>query len=159
MKYTIMSVLGVASILLGYGLMKTGGRVMHVTCERTESHFLPVCQVGEYFLGIPNGPARTVGEITQLANHGKEKREFFLMQRLPNRKIAPVNLTKVRADGRSDEQEPIASLNKLADFFRVPNEQKVEVRLANEAGSVPLGILFFVFGVVAVVVSRYRASL
>lgn len=153
MKYKALAVFGVASVLLGYGLLKTGGRVMHVECERTESHFLPVCHVGEYLMGIPNGPARTVSEITQLANHGKEKREFFLMQRLPNKKVAPITLNKVSAN-RPPDQEPVASLNRLADFFREPNEPKIEVKLTNEAGSVPLGILFFVTGLVMLVISR-----
>jgi hypothetical protein len=102
MKYKVLAVLGVCSMLLGYGMAKSA-RVLHVECERTESSFLPVCHVGEYLFGIPNGRARTVGEITQLANYGKEKRQFFLMQRLNSYKMAPVNLNKVRADRPADQ--------------------------------------------------------
>jgi hypothetical protein len=153
MKYTALAIFGVSLILIGYGLLKVGGRVVHVECERTESHFLPVCHVGEYLMGIPNGPPRTVGEITQLANHGKEKREFFLMQRLPNKKVAPITLNKVSANHPAD-QEPVSSLNRLAEFFREPNEQKIEVKLTNEAGSVPIGIFLFVTGLVMLVISR-----
>ncbi len=156
MKYKALAVLGVFAILTGYFLMKSGGRVVRVSCERTESNFLPVCQVGEYFLGIPNGPARTVAEITQLANEGKEKRQFFLIQRLPNKKVAPINLNKVRAEGRTADQEPIASLNRLADFFRVPNEPTIDVKLTNDAGSVPYGILLFFVGIGITLLARWK---
>ena len=156
MKYTALAFLGVCSIVAGYIMMKTGGRVIHVACERTENAFLPVCSVGEYFLGIPNGRAQKVAEITQLANTGKEKRQFFLMQRLPDKKVAPINLNKVRADGRSPDQEPIASLNRLADFFRVPDAPKVEVKLANEAGNVPAGSALFFIGIAMVIFARLK---
>jgi hypothetical protein len=75
------------------------------------------------------------------------------MQRLNEHKVAPVNLNKVRADRPSD-REPVASLNRLAAFFQAPNDQKIEVKLANEAGSLPLGILFLAVGTVLVFVGR-----
>lgn len=156
MKYKAFMIMGVGAILAGYFLMKSGGRVVNVSCERTESSFLPVCVVGESFLGIPNGPGRTVGEITQLANEGKEKRQFFLLQRLPNKKVQPINLNKIRAEGRTADQEPIASLNRLADFFRLPNESKIEVKLSNDAGSVPYGLLLFVVGIAVTIGARWK---
>ena len=156
MKHPVLIIFGVCAILTGYWLIKTGARVVTVSCERTESAFLPVCRVGETFLGIPHGRPSTVHEITALANHGKEQRQFFLMQRLPNRKIAPVNLNKVRLDGHAEGDETVDALNRLAAFFRAPNDQRIDVRLQNEAGSVPYGILFFTLGICAVLASHWR---
>jgi len=157
MKYKALVIVGVGLILLGYGLMESGGRVKRVFCERTENSFLPVCHVTEYFLGLfPSQPTETVGEITALSQRGKDKKEFFLVQRLPNKKMAPVELNKARLAGRPADQEPVASLNRLAEFFRNQEHDSVEVHLTNEAGNVPLGIFLFVLGVALVLHQRIR---
>jgi len=152
MKYKVLAVLGVLSLLSGYYLVK-GAREYRVTCMRSESAFLPVCHVGEYVLGIPNGRGKTVGEITRLANYGKETRQFFLMQRLNASKSAPINLNKVRANLPADSEQ-MASLNRLAEFFHEGDEPRVDVALTNDAGSVPFGLVMLVTGFILIWLSR-----
>lgn len=157
MKYKAMITLGIALILVGYGLMKSGGREVHVTCERTESAFLPVCHLREYFLGMfPNGGTETVAEITTLSRRGKQQQEFFLVQRLPNRKLAPVELNQLNVSKRSPDDPMMANIRSLAAFFAQPNDSKVEVRLTNDAGSVPVGILLLISGAIVILYYRIR---
>jgi hypothetical protein len=46
-------------------------------------------------------------------------------------------------------------MNRLAAFFQAPNDQKIEVKLANEAGSLPLGLLFMAVGA-ELLIFRYK---
>ena len=152
MKYKVLAIAGVFCLLGGYLLVKSA-REYRVTCLRTESAFLPVCHVGEYVLGIPNGRGRTVTEITRLANYGKENRQFFLMQRLNASKSAPVNLNRVPANLPAGSEQ-MASLNRLAEFFSARDENRVDVSLNNSAGSNPAGIVLLVTGFILLLAAR-----
>lgn len=154
MKYTWLTIGAVVCTLTGYGLLKSGSRVVHVQCERTEQAFLPICEVREYLFGLPNGSPQRVADVTSLGNSGKETRDFFLLRRLSERKSAPIALNRVRTGVNAGpaDREPIASLNHLATFFAEPSRQNIAVQLKSEAGSPILGGILFIIGIVALFV-------
>lgn len=132
-------------IAIGYPMMKSGGRVVHVSCTRGENALLAVCKTHETFLDlIPVTGERTIPEITTLAKAYGKVIAF-------KHRGGVANLVSADLQKPSDT---VTNLNRLQTYLTEPSNDALNISLANQGGNLYLGTVLLIAGLALLTLAR-----